>query len=80
MEGSPGRDDGVHQPVLGSTIEQHGHNGDHLATLLDEQNTSKGDVSINQEVFVFVNDLPNLIEEVGPKKSQRSSELPAILN
>ncbi|GJT21609.1 ribonuclease H-like domain-containing protein [Tanacetum coccineum] len=79
-EGSPGRDDRVHQLVLGSTIDQPGHDGDHPATPLDEQTTSEGNVGINEEVPIFQNDLPNIIEEVGPRRSQRPSKLPAKLN
>nr|GEV72552.1 integrase, catalytic core [Tanacetum cinerariifolium] len=48
-EGSPDRDGMVHQPVLGSITDQPGHDGDHLATPLDEQNTFEGNVGINQE-------------------------------
>ncbi|GKA26417.1 ribonuclease H-like domain-containing protein [Tanacetum coccineum] len=79
-EGSPGRDGRVHQLVLGYTIEQPRHDGDHHATPLDEQNTSEGNVGINQEVPIFQNDLPNITEEVGPRRSQRPFKLPARLN
>ncbi|GJY16443.1 ribonuclease H-like domain-containing protein [Tanacetum coccineum] len=79
-EGSPNKDGRVYQPVLGSTIEQPGHDGDHPVTLLDEQNTSKGNVGINQEVPVFQNDLPNVTEKVGPRRSQRPFKLPTRLN
>ncbi|GKC64954.1 putative RNA-directed DNA polymerase, partial [Tanacetum coccineum] len=79
-EASPGRDGRVHQPVNGSIIKKPGNDGDHPATHLDEQNNYKVNVGINQEVLVFQNDLPNEIEEVGPRRSQRPSKLPARLN
>ncbi|GKC40505.1 ribonuclease H-like domain-containing protein, partial [Tanacetum coccineum] len=79
-EASPGRDGRVHQPVNGSIIKKPGNDGDHPATPLGEQNNSEVNVGINQEVLVFQNDLPNEIEEVGPRRSQRPSKLPARLN
>ncbi|GKF37599.1 hypothetical protein Tco_0114357 [Tanacetum coccineum] len=66
-EGSPSRDGKVDQPVLGSTIDQPGHDEDNSATHVDEHNTSESNVGLNEEVPSFQNILPNITEEVGPK-------------
>ncbi|GKE59723.1 hypothetical protein Tco_1510090, partial [Tanacetum coccineum] len=84
-EDSSGRDGRVHQSVYGSITEQHGHDGDNSATPLDENNLSEGNVGINEEVLndevlVFQNVLPDITEEAGPRRSQRTSKLPARLN
>nr|GEU94453.1 ribonuclease H-like domain-containing protein [Tanacetum cinerariifolium] len=57
-----------------------GHDGDHPATPLDEQNNSEGNFGINKEVYVFQNDLSNVTEKVGPRRSQRPFILPVRLN
>ncbi|GKA95480.1 hypothetical protein Tco_0817518, partial [Tanacetum coccineum] len=44
-EGSHSRDGRVHQPVLGSTIDQPGHDEDNSATPVDEHNTSRSNVA-----------------------------------
>ncbi|GJU72860.1 zinc finger, CCHC-type containing protein [Tanacetum coccineum] len=76
-EGSPGRDGSVHQRT---TTDQPRHDEVHSATPIDEQNLFEGKVGINVEVRSFQNNLLNAIEEVGPRRSQRSSKLPAKLN
>ncbi|GJZ17671.1 ribonuclease H-like domain-containing protein [Tanacetum coccineum] len=79
-EGSPGRDGGVHQTVIGANSDQPRHDDTHHATLIDENNISEGNVGSSYEVIVFQNDFPNTTEEVGPRRSQRTSKLPAKLN
>ncbi|GKB35226.1 ribonuclease H-like domain-containing protein [Tanacetum coccineum] len=79
-EGSPGIDGSVHQPVFGTTTDQPGHDDLNSATPIGEQSQSEGNVGINLEVPSFLNDFPNTTEEVGPKRSQRPSKLPAKLN
>ncbi|GKA52922.1 ribonuclease H-like domain-containing protein [Tanacetum coccineum] len=61
-EGSHSRDSRVHQPVLSSIIDQLGHNGDHSATLIDEQNTFEGNVGTNQEVNAMNDEMHALYE------------------
>nr|GEY06686.1 hypothetical protein [Tanacetum cinerariifolium] len=67
-EGSPNRDGRVHQPVLGSNIDQPRHDEDNSATPIDEHNTFESNVGLNEEVPSFQNILPNITKEVGPKR------------
>ncbi|GKA36671.1 hypothetical protein Tco_0723236 [Tanacetum coccineum] len=69
-----------HQPDDGAIIEHVGHDGEHSTTLIGDQNQSEGNVGSPIEVHVFQNKLPNITKEVGPRRSQRSSKLPANLN
>nr|GEU98724.1 ribonuclease H-like domain-containing protein [Tanacetum cinerariifolium] len=64
-EGSLGRDGSVHQLVIGANTDHPGHNGTYLATPIDENNSSKGNVGTFDEVHVFQIDFPNTTEEVG---------------
>ncbi|GJV52184.1 ribonuclease H-like domain-containing protein [Tanacetum coccineum] len=77
-EGSPSRDGRVHQPV--TNTDQPGHDDTHHATPLDENNNAEGNVGSSYKVPIFQNDLPSVAEEVGPRRSQRASKLPAKLN
>ncbi|GKA48229.1 ribonuclease H-like domain-containing protein [Tanacetum coccineum] len=79
-ERSSSRDGKVHQPVTGANTDQPGHDGTHTRTPIDENNISEGNVGTSYEVLVFQIDLPNTTEEVGPRRSQRASKLPAKLN
>ncbi|GJV94796.1 ribonuclease H-like domain-containing protein [Tanacetum coccineum] len=79
-EGLPSRDGRVHQPDGGAPIDHTGHDGEHSVTPIGEQNHSKGNVGSNLKGPVFQNDLPNSSEEVGLRRSQRSSKLSAKLN
>ncbi|GJX23853.1 ribonuclease H-like domain-containing protein [Tanacetum coccineum] len=79
-EGSPGRDGRVHQPMTDDNTDRHGYDGTHPATPIDENNVFEGNVGTSDEVPVFQIDLTNTTAEVGPRRSQRASKLPAKLN
>ncbi|GJX37482.1 hypothetical protein Tco_0250785 [Tanacetum coccineum] len=79
-EGSPGRDGKVHQLVTEANTDQPGHDDTHHATPLDENNNAEGNVGSSSKVPIFQNDLPSVTEEVGLRRSQRASKLPAKLN
>nr|GEU46237.1 heat stress transcription factor A-7a-like [Tanacetum cinerariifolium] len=79
-EGPLDRDGRAHQPVLSFTIDQPRHDDDNSTTSIDEHNTFEGNVGLNEEVSSFQNILPNITEEVGPRRSQTPSKLSAKLN
>nr|GEZ12874.1 ribonuclease H-like domain-containing protein [Tanacetum cinerariifolium] len=79
-EGSYGRAGRVQQPVSDANIDQPGYGETYPATPLDENNVSEGNVGTSEEVLVFQTDLPVHTEEVGPRRSQRTSKMPARLN
>ncbi|GJR63745.1 ribonuclease H-like domain-containing protein [Tanacetum coccineum] len=79
-EGTHGRDGRVHQPEFRATTDHARHDEEYSATLIGDQTQSEGNVGSSYEVPVFQNELPNTTEEVGPRRSQRSSKLPAKLN
>nr|GEW07104.1 hypothetical protein [Tanacetum cinerariifolium] len=79
-EGSPGRNGRVHQTVIGDNTDQLSHDDTHHATPINEKNIFEGKVGSSFEIPVFQNDLPNTIDEVGPRRSQRTSKLPAKLS
>nr|GEZ90222.1 hypothetical protein [Tanacetum cinerariifolium] len=74
-EGSTsGRDSRLHQPGPLRYDELQS------ATLVDETNSSEGNVGINLEVPVFQNILENQNEEVNLRRSSRTSKSPTKLN
>ncbi|GKA29482.1 hypothetical protein Tco_0715727 [Tanacetum coccineum] len=79
-EGTNDRDGSVYQP--GVIPYESGHDDQHSATPLGEENNFEGNVSSNLEgyVHVFQNDLHVQTEEVNPKRSQRHSKLLVKLN
>nr|GEV25095.1 ribonuclease H-like domain-containing protein [Tanacetum cinerariifolium] len=79
-EGTPDRDGRVHHREVGANTDQAGYDKVHSVTPIGEQNQYEGNVGQNLKVLVFQNDLLNIVEEVGPRRSQRSSKLPAKLN
>ncbi|GJY18709.1 ribonuclease H-like domain-containing protein, partial [Tanacetum coccineum] len=76
-EGSSGRDGRVQQPMSNANIGQPGDVETHLATPLDENNMYEGNVGTSKEVLVFQLDLPNINEEVGPRRYANHSVLSA---
>nr|GEV97222.1 reverse transcriptase domain-containing protein [Tanacetum cinerariifolium] len=76
-EYSSGRDGRVHYSEQGSNLEEPRNDEENSVTPLDENNNSDGNVGLTDEVPVFQNVLPNVTEEVGPKRSQMTSKLPA---
>nr|GFB56701.1 ribonuclease H-like domain-containing protein [Tanacetum cinerariifolium] len=70
----------VQQPVSDANIDQPGYGETYPVTPLDENNVSEGNVDTSEEVLVFQIDLPVHTEEVGPRRSQRTSKMPARLN
>ncbi|GJY39355.1 ribonuclease H-like domain-containing protein [Tanacetum coccineum] len=80
-EGPYARDGDVHQLVT-DYMDKSGHDDQHIATPVGEENLFEGNVSSYLEVPTFENNSPNQTEEVGPgvKRSSRPSKLLAKLN
>ncbi|GJV18875.1 ribonuclease H-like domain-containing protein [Tanacetum coccineum] len=79
-EGSSGRDGRVQQLVSDANTDQPGYGETYPATPLDENNVFEGNVGTSEEVPIFQIDLPMHTEEVGPRRSHRTSKMPARLN
>ncbi|GJW65565.1 serine/threonine-protein kinase MHK isoform X1 [Tanacetum coccineum] len=76
-----GRDGNVHQLVT-DYMDQPGHDDQHIATPVCEENLFEGNVGSYIEVPTFENNSPNQTKEVGPgvKRSSRPSKLLAKFN
>nr|GEW72817.1 ribonuclease H-like domain-containing protein [Tanacetum cinerariifolium] len=64
----------------GSDLQGSGNDGSITATPIDENTSSEGNVGFNDQVPVFQNVFQNQTEEVNPRKSSRTTKLPAKFN
>ncbi|GKB70996.1 putative RNA-directed DNA polymerase [Tanacetum coccineum] len=75
-----GSDENVYQPGNDVVIYQPGNGEPQIATPIDENNQSEGNVGSSNEVPTFQNVFENQAEEVNLRRSSRVSKLPAKLN